>query len=84
MKGLEDIKMDLKEAETLGPYSSANKIFQQASRTNFQLEAFTEKLNNINEREKLLKQTESIYEQLPKMIKAFEPYYQLWQTASSF
>ena len=84
MKGLEDIKMDLKEAETLGPYNNCNKLFQQISRTNFQLEAFTDKLNNINERERLLKQTESIYEQLPKMIKAFEPYYQLWQLTSSF
>lgn len=50
MRGLEEIKMDLKEAETMGPYSNANKIVQLISRTNFALEAFTEKLNNINER----------------------------------
>jgi hypothetical protein len=41
MKGLEDIKMDLKEVETLGPYSSSNKIYQQVSKINFQLESFT-------------------------------------------
>lgn len=37
MKTLEDIKMDLKEAETYGPYNQCNKIIQQVSKINYQL-----------------------------------------------